>query len=303
MSRILVVDDEISILELLKDFLEGEGYQVSTAGDGVDALGVLEKDPRFDLVLSDINMPRMKGFEFLSRVEKLYPHIRRVLITAYNVEDYITLALKYGVSNIITKTTPFNFDEILLLLRNLIDGSIFGLGGYLKQGAAVAKIPVISPQKIHEYALTPIREMAITRVTRNLEMVVVELLNNAVYYGIKDMDPEKKEEWNERFTLAPGEVDLYYGKDDEKCAIAVADNGGKLNKEKVLYWLGRQMERDNSGLPVGLYDIHGRGLYISREYVDRLIVNIERRKRTEIISIIYNQEVYKGHKPLLINEI
>jgi CheY-like chemotaxis protein len=303
MNRILVVDDEVSILDLLKDFLEGEGYEVRTACDGIDALGLLEKDHAFDLVMSDINMPRMKGFEFLARVEKHYPHIRRVLITAYNVEDYMTLALRYGVSNIITKTTPFNFDEILLLIRNLIDRSIFGLDLYLKAGAAIGKIPVLLPQKIHEYALTPLREMAVTRVTRNLEMVVVELLNNAVYYGIKDMDPEKKEEWNEQFTLEPGEVDLYYGKDDEKYAIAVKDNGGKLNKEKVMFWLGRQMERDDSGLPIGLYDIHGRGLYITREYVDRLVVNIERKKRTEIICILYQHEIYKGHKPLLINEI
>jgi anti-sigma regulatory factor (Ser/Thr protein kinase) len=117
------------------------------------------------------------------------------------------------------------------------------------------------------------------------------------------MDPEKKEEWNEAFTLNEGEVDLYYGQDDEKCAISITDNGGKLDKSKVLYWLGRQMERDNSGLPVGLYDVHGRGLYISREYVDRLVVNIQRNHRTEIICILYNKESYKGHKPLLINEI
>jgi CheY-like chemotaxis protein len=303
MDRILIVDDEFSILELLKDFLSGEGFEIQTACDGLEALDLLEKDNRFNMILSDINMPRLKGFELLSRVEKLYPHIRRVLITAYNVEDYITLALKYGISNIITKTTPFNFDEILLLVRNLIQGTIFGISGYLKPGTPIRNIPVISPQKVHDYALEPIREFRISRGSRNLEMVVVELLNNAVYYGARDMDPEKKEDWDERFILNEGEVDIYYGSDDEKCVIAVTDNGGKLSKEKVMYWLGRQMERDNSGLPVGLYDVHGRGLYISREYMDRLIINIEKKKRTEIICILYQKDAYKGHKPLLINEI
>ncbi len=303
MKRILVVDDEISILELLRDFLEADGYKVMTAGDGVEALNLLKNDSNFDLIMSDINMPRMKGFELLNNVEKLYPKMKRILITAYNVEDYIALAMKYGISNIITKTAPFNFDEILLTIRNLIDGSIFGIDRYLREGSIVHKIQVISPALIHEYALQPIERMSITRTTRNMEMVIVELLNNAVFYGAKDMDPEKKEEWNEQFELDNGEVEMHYGMDEEKYAISVTDNGGTLNKEKVLYWLRRQIERDNSGLPIGLYDIHGRGLYISREYVDRLIVNIEKKKRTEIICILYNTETYKGHKPLLINEI
>ncbi|MFH0921391.1 MAG: response regulator [Fibrobacterota bacterium] len=303
MKRILVVDDETSILELLKEFLTVEGFDVAIAPDGLAALDILKNDSAFDLILSDINMPRMKGFELLKHVEAGYPSIKRVLITAYNVEDYLALAVQYGITNIITKTTPFNFDEILGILNHLIDGDFFGLSVYLQPGSIVRRLPILEPHRIHEYAIQPVCELGVTRLVRNYEMVLVELINNAVYYGIKDFDPERKEGWTETFSLRDGEVDLFYGRDAEKCAISVRDNGGKLTKEKVLHWLSRQIQKDGSGLPLGLLDIHGRGLFISREYVDRLVINIDKGKRTEIITVLYHENIYKGHKPLLINEI
>ncbi len=304
MDNILIVDDESSIKELLSDFLSGLGYQVATASDGVEALEFLDQNwQSVGIVVSDINMPRMKGFELLKIVESRYPSIKRALLTAYSVEDYIDLALEHGISNIITKTTPFNFDEFLSIINKLANGRILGIEEYLAPNTIINRFSVTDPKKIHEYAALPIKSLNTPRLNRNFEMVMVELLNNAVYYGIKDMDPEYKENWKDDFILSKGEVEVAFGCDSEKSAIAVRDNGGKLTKSKVLYWLSRQMLRDNSGLPVGLYDIHGRGLFISREYVDRLIVNLVRGKATEIISMIYHNDIYKGHKPLLINEI
>ncbi len=107
---ILVVDDEPEIRSLIADFLEDdEGYTVLTAEDGVDALENVLPHNTVNLVLSDINMPRMKGFELLNEVRESYPDIKRVLITAYNVEDYFELAMQHDVGNIFVKTTPFNF--------------------------------------------------------------------------------------------------------------------------------------------------------------------------------------------------
>lgn len=71
----------------------------------------------------------------------------------------------------------------------------------------------------------------------------------------------------------------------------------------MLYWLNRQNSRDQNGLPVGLYDSHGRGLFIARRYIDRLIINIDKARRTEVIIINYYSDTFKGHKPLYINEI
>ena len=119
-NSVLIVDDEPEILSLLEEFLrEDEGYTVYTAIHGKDALENILPHHRIDLILSDINMPYMKGFELLNQVRELYPETKRVLITAYNVEDYFELALKYDVGNIFVKTTPFNFEELAMILNTL----------------------------------------------------------------------------------------------------------------------------------------------------------------------------------------
>ncbi|OGS37504.1 MAG: hypothetical protein A2293_12640 [Elusimicrobia bacterium RIFOXYB2_FULL_49_7] len=303
MPKILIVDDEPAIRFLLQDILSELTYETLTAENGVEALAVLGKDPGVDMIISDINMPKMMGFELLAKVETLYPHIKRVLITAYNVEDYLALSVQHGISNILTKTTPFNFDEVTSVIQNLLSENVFGIDHFLRPNTPTHSIAITDPSKIHDYTLQMLESLRPPGNSHNLEMVVVELLNNAIFYGIKDMDPEKKEDWNDQFILNEGEVNLSWGKDEEKIIFSVSDSGGKLTKKKVLHWLSRQIDKDDTGMPVGLLDFHGRGFFISREYVDRLIINIKKNIRTEIICLQYVKGSYQGHKPLLINEI
>jgi CheY-like chemotaxis protein/anti-sigma regulatory factor (Ser/Thr protein kinase) len=289
MRKILVVDDEPAIRELLKEFLESENYRVETAEGGIQALAALEKDPDYDLVISDIKMPGMLGFELLAKIEEKYPSIRRVLITAYNPEEYISIAVKHGVSNIIAKTTPFNFNDVSAIVRSLSRGDIFGIPRFLNGRAEIRKIPVMSPRKARDYAMDVIRGLDMPPETRNMELAIVELLNNAI--RVEDFPPGR------------GEVEICYAKDDEKYAVAVVENRGRFNKEKVLFWLDRQTATDTSGQPLGILDVTGRGGYSSRQTVDRLIVNIKKQKCTEIICLDYFEKAVRDHKPLLINEI
>lgn len=83
--RILVVDDEPLIRETARMILEGEGYEVLTAADGIEGLHSLSKSLP-DLIISDLNMPRMSGFEFLAVVRERFPHIATIAISG----DYIT---------------------------------------------------------------------------------------------------------------------------------------------------------------------------------------------------------------------
>lgn len=78
--RILVVDDEPSICETAGQILESEGYEVLTAKDGVDGLNALNKSLP-DLIISDLNMPRMSGFEFLAVVRERFPHIATIAMS------------------------------------------------------------------------------------------------------------------------------------------------------------------------------------------------------------------------------
>jgi CheY-like chemotaxis protein len=86
--RILVVDDEPSVRGSFAGLLNDEGYEVSTAEHGFDALLQLRRDPSPDIIISDLNMPQMSGFEFLSVVRRRFPGIPVVAVSgAYESRD------------------------------------------------------------------------------------------------------------------------------------------------------------------------------------------------------------------------
>lgn len=88
--RILVVDDEPSVRQSLAGFLNDEGYEVSTAEHGFDALLQLRRDPSPDIIISDLNMPQMSGFEFLSVVRRRFPEIPTIAVSgAYESGDCV----------------------------------------------------------------------------------------------------------------------------------------------------------------------------------------------------------------------
>ena len=78
--RILVVDDEPLLREISKVVLEGIGYEVLTASNGLEGLDALSKFPP-DIIISDLNMPRMSGFEFLAIVRQRFPHIGTIAMS------------------------------------------------------------------------------------------------------------------------------------------------------------------------------------------------------------------------------
>lgn len=303
-STILVVDDDLEIREMISDFLEGnELYTVLQAESGKRALELLNQN-KIDLIISDINMPEMKGFDLLKEVRDKYPLTKRVLITAYNVEDYLTLAMKYDIGNIFVKTAPFNFSEFSSIINYLLHGDIFGLTHYFENTVPIKKLKINSSKNLDKDAEKIINEIGTIDQPKRLELVIVELLTNAIFYGIRNELPDKKECWSHDFLLPDEQAILVQvARDSEKYAISISDIGGRLKKYDILYWLHRQISRNNEGLPLGLYDSHGRGFFIVRKYIDRLIINIDQSRRTEVIIINYFSRVFKGYKPLHINEI
>src|ERR1035437_1641721 len=90
--RILVVDDQYSIRETARQILESGGYEVLTAADGLDGSHALSKALP-DLIISDLNMPRMSGFEFLAVVRERFPHIATIAVSA----EYIVSGNPSGI--------------------------------------------------------------------------------------------------------------------------------------------------------------------------------------------------------------
>jgi DNA-binding NtrC family response regulator len=111
---ILVVDDESMMRNLLERILSRDGYQVLSAEDGQDALKVLEKES-VDIIISDLKMPRMSGFELLKAVKKDYPGIAMIMMTAYGDTYTVKDALLLGADEYITK--PFKSFEISLVVE------------------------------------------------------------------------------------------------------------------------------------------------------------------------------------------
>ncbi len=111
---ILVVDDESMMRNLLERILSRDGYQVLSAEDGQDALRVLENGS-VDIIISDLKMPRMSGFDLLKAVKKDYPGIAMIMMTAYGDTYTVKDALLLGADEYITK--PFKSFEISLVVE------------------------------------------------------------------------------------------------------------------------------------------------------------------------------------------
>ena len=117
-ERILVVDDEDIIRESLAFVLRKEGYSVQEAENGLVAYNKLMEES-FDLVITDLEMPEMKGIELLEEIKKLNIQTSVVIITAFGSLDTAISALRNGASDYLLK--PVEFDELIIKIKRLFD--------------------------------------------------------------------------------------------------------------------------------------------------------------------------------------
>jgi len=113
-QNVLVVDDEESMRHLLTVILAERGYEVRAVSNGEDALRELAAR-EYDLVLSDVRMPRMDGLALLRKALELHPALTFIVMSAYGTHDTAIEAMKAGAYDYVSK--PFKPDEVLLVLR------------------------------------------------------------------------------------------------------------------------------------------------------------------------------------------
>ena len=101
-KKILIVDDEFDLLEILKDSLEPAGYVVQTAGDGERAVEVIESDPP-DVVVLDFKLPGMNGLEVLKKMKRVIPELPVIMITAFEHEVNISEVIQEGACTVLAK--------------------------------------------------------------------------------------------------------------------------------------------------------------------------------------------------------
>lgn len=116
-SRILVVDDEEALRTVLSSELTSEGYDVRSAGDGDEAIAILAKET-FHLVLLDIKMPRMNGFEVLRHLKKHHPATRVVMLTAFADLKNAIESKKLGAEDFVSK--PYDLVDLLTTIERVL---------------------------------------------------------------------------------------------------------------------------------------------------------------------------------------
>jgi len=108
LGKLLVVDDEPEVLQLLEDFLSDRGYEVLLARNGSEALATVEAE-RLDLVLLDVAMPEVDGVETLRRIVALHPSLPVIMVTANVCMDLTSKLLAMGAVDYIPKPFDLNY--------------------------------------------------------------------------------------------------------------------------------------------------------------------------------------------------
>jgi DNA-binding NtrC family response regulator len=120
MAKILIVDDEVPIRRTLRDILEFEGYDIDEASDGLECIAKVQKE-KYDVIITDIKMPKMDGIEALERLQILSPETPVIMVSGHGTIDTAVEAVKKGAFDFISK--PPDLNRMLITVRNALDRS------------------------------------------------------------------------------------------------------------------------------------------------------------------------------------
>src|SRR5688572_10497010 len=117
-QRILVVDDEAQIREMLSMYFVRHGYEASTAGDSAETLRIIKETP-VDVVVLDISLADEDGLKLLEQLKQAYPQLRVIMLTGMGfVEDLLQEAQQKGADGYVIKVLPL--DELLLAIQRIL---------------------------------------------------------------------------------------------------------------------------------------------------------------------------------------
>jgi two-component system response regulator PilR (NtrC family) len=160
---ILVVDDELSMRELLEYMLDKKGYRVVCAANGKEALSKIKKE-HYDLLLCDIRLGDMTGLEVLKASKKINPHVTVIMISAFATTETAVEAMNQGAFDYVPK--PFENQELLQTIANALERKTLekdkrAIDNELKESVHFGKIVGNSPRMLHIYEM--IRQVAKTK--------------------------------------------------------------------------------------------------------------------------------------------
>ncbi len=330
-SRILLVEDVESIQLAIRDFLFSR-YDVQVASTAEQALMMLAMSPDIELVVTDVKLPEMNGFEMGRLARKLRPNMPIIIITSYDVNEFIDIIKEHGFSQVITKHGRMSLKEIEVTIEKMLSGDIFGVQKYFPQmrdtPASLTGFPrtfannalyTTKVKSLYERGELTDRIAAQFKTQKKapesiIKLVLDEITSNALFRApINDMGEFKYQTKNSHQDILLAHQDivldeedqftLQFGVSEEWVILCCIDPHGRLTKREILYRLHRHLSADSdSGLPAGLHDPHGRGIFLLREQLSSLVFNIERGRKTEVICM-YNTVAAQAYKNISIYEI
>ncbi len=122
MIRVLIVEDDLDLGNLLKQYLEVKNFSVHRVFDGIEAREELQKND-YNILLVDVMMPREDGFELAKKLKTQYPNLPFLFVTARKLKEDILTGLTLGADDYITK--PFDADELILRIQNILKRNHF----------------------------------------------------------------------------------------------------------------------------------------------------------------------------------
>ena len=188
-AKILVVDDEEVIREILADFLTMEGFYVRTAEDGSGALVELSRE-RFDLVLTDLKMPNMGGLELLNAIRKHTPHVVTIIMTGFGTVETAIEAMKQGAYDYVLK--PFKVEEVVHTIRRGLEKQRLEADNFrLKEALSLYKVSeAIAASLSLEQVVGTLSRAAIDEVDSDLVTVLLSDGGGSFYRRSSEVSPD-----------------------------------------------------------------------------------------------------------------
>lgn len=287
MADILLVDEPAA--RVAGPILETMGHACYFATGILDAESLL-RNRSFDLLFLEVKN-KNEDFSFFDRVRELRPGCRCLAIIGESLEEYLPELLgRSQPSHYFAENDSVDVDDLVVTIRKLLSGDIFGIEKYEVSPAETRqlassgeKYPAI--EAVRQFYLS--REVS-PRLVRNVELILNELLMNAMFDAPVDAEgahPYDHRNRSESFDLAEAErPTLVYGISDTYLGISVSDPFGGLSQEKFFSCLHRCLT-ERSVLEVAGKGA-GMGLFLVFKSLDRMVINVDPRRRTEVVALI-----------------
>ncbi len=289
--RILLIDDEEFTRRELGGYLEDEGYSIITASDGEEGIKMFEEHLP-ELVLTDVKMPKIDGFEVLKIIKEKRPETRVIILTGHGDENMVIKALKNGANDYIKKPihlnhlnesiikavesvknlkkTIFNATNINDLNMNLeIDNNldaIYGVTNYI----------------------TNLNHIYFSKAScEKIKLALIESLRNSIEHGNLDIGYDEKNEYLEEGTFTK---ELKHRKQLDKYKKRRVSLNYTLNRERVQYIIkdeGKGFDwknLPNAEEPNNIFKRNGRGILLIKLMMDKVTFN---EKGNEITIVKY----------------